>query len=103
MSAGTWPGRGDPVPWEREIDEVQCGDNWKDARMGDLGTSPRTLGSRDGSVLRPGLSHLYLVTEFQALALTTGPWGASQECWGFFVSFFPLAFLGFCFFFEGGT
>lgn len=103
MSAGTWPGRGDPVPWEREIDEAQCGDNWKDARMGDLGTSPRTLGSRDGSVLRPGLSHLYLVTEFQALALTTGPWGASQECWGFFVSFFPLAFLGFCFFFEGGT
>lgn len=73
MSAGTWPGRGDPVPWEREIDEAQCGDNWRDARMGDLGTSPRTLGSRDGSVLRPGLSHLYLVTEFQALALTTGP------------------------------
>lgn len=64
LSAGTWPGRGDPVPWEREIDEAQCGDNWKDARLGDLGTSPRTLTEP-----RPALFQLYLETESQALAL----------------------------------
>lgn len=77
--SGTCPGRGDPVPWEREIDEAQCGDNWKDARLGGLGTSPRTLTD---SVLRPVLLlHFHLVPECQAAALTAG---LSEAQRGFF-------------------
>lgn len=60
-------------PGKEKQTRPNVGDNWKDARLGDLGTSPRTLGSWDSSVLRPGLSHLYLVTECQAIALTAGP------------------------------